>query len=268
MAILSREFTFGEMREHRMPYWKIYQGKTLIAKCSNINDVDLQIEKLNEKLNQLSSTNAYVDVKVSAYTNDEISEGNPKAKQGFIHTIQLNKDIKESPMQINGISQSNVDSLIEIERKKHEFEIEKLKFSRDVELQKMRDEIVKLREEFMNDDDEDDSINGIESIIKEVKPYLPMILSNIGFIPKSNAMSEDVSKIVVEDESTKMSHQDEQVRKISNACNRILKIDKNAGDNLMKLALFVELSPDAYFQFIPMIEMQIDILKSKQNGGQ
>jgi len=272
MPTVNREFTFQEMRRHNMPFWKILSGKDCLSTCiDSVHDVDAQIEDLNQQLNELGMGTAFVDVVISTVTDKELGAGNPKGKTKK-HTIQLHKkvvaDSTEKNMVVSGYSHDNVSALMEVERAKHELEIEKLKFAKNQELESMKSEIAKLREEFMEmDDDDDESINGIESIIKEVKPYLPYLMAQMGFVPKPTAMAENVNKIVVEGDETQIEtvqdNQDDEIKKISQACKRLLKIDTNAGTNLLKLAEFAELNTDGYFGIIPMLEMQLQVLKSK-----
>jgi hypothetical protein len=118
-----------------------------------------------------------------------------------------------------------------------------------------------------DDDDDEDGIHGIEKIWEESKPYIPYILASMGMMPKPKAMAEDVNKIIVEgdevSEKESPAIDNEQLKKISIACRRLLKIDYHAGDNLLKLAEFAELNPDGYFGVIPMMEMQIEMYKKK-----
>ena len=269
MPHLEREFTFQEMRRHNMPFWKILSNKKMISSCvDSTHDVEAQIHDLNSQLNLINAS--FVDVIISTVTDKQLGEGNPKGKTKE-HTIQLHKAVgNERPNVeiVSGYSEQNVNALMEVERAKHELEIEKMKFAKNQELELLKTEIAKLRDEFMNmEDDDDESIGGIEKVWAEAKPYLPYILASIGLVPKPTAMAEDVNKIIVEDEIHETNNQDEQVRKISNECKRILKIDSNAGDNLLKLAEFAELNRDGYFQMIPMLEMQLSFLKQNQNGG-
>lgn len=279
MPHLDREFTFQEMRRHNMPFWKILSNKKMISSCvESTHDVEAQIHDLNTQLNYINAS--FVDVIISTVTDKELGAGNPKGKTKE-HTIQLHKAVQNDRPNVeivSGYSENNVNALMEVERAKHQLEIEKMKFAKNQELELLKSEIAKLREDFMamEDDDDDESIGGIEKVWAEAKPYLPYILTSIGVMPKPKAMAEDVNKIVVEHEHESTPGQtpgqtnveDDQVKKISNACRRILKFDSNGGDNLLKLAEFGELNPDGYFAILPMLEMQLQILKQNQNGGQ
>jgi hypothetical protein len=276
MAV-TKQTVFDEMREHDYPFWKIMSGKGTSAmfRCNpDIKDVDTQIAMLNSRLAGIKMQ-PVVDVIISSKTNKEQSEEGGKAFNRL--TVILDDDSDDGNITINGgfdasaynaMHDTSLKNLEKLQEERHKLEISKLEFAKDKEIASLKEEFAKLREELMNqDDDEDDSPLGA---LEPLKPYIPQIISLLGLkMPTPQTMagtyktdtSDTGPKVTVADEID--PHLQQQEIKSAAAISKLLKVDKNAGDALLMLAEFATLSPDSYFGFLPLLQSQLDMLKSK-----
>jgi hypothetical protein len=278
MAV-TKQTVFDEMREHDYPYWKIMSGKGTSAmfRCNpDIKDVDTQIAMLNSRLAGIKMQ-PVVDVIISSKTNKEQSEEGGKSFNRL--TVILDADESDDGnITINGgfdpslyasMNDASMKNLKELQEEKHKFEIAKLEFQKDKEIAALKEEFAKLREELMNDDDDDDD-SGLGAL-EPLKPYIPQIIALLGLkMPtpqtmagtyKTDTSDATAPKVTVEDEIDPKLQQQEI--KAAAAISKLLKIDKNAGDALIMLSEFATLSPESYFGFLPLLQSQLDMLKSK-----
>jgi hypothetical protein len=218
-----------------------------------------------------------VDVIISSKTNKEQSEEGGKAFNRL--TVLLDADDSDDGnITINGgfdasaynaMHDTSLKNLEKLQEERHKLEIAKLEFAKDKEIASLKEEFAKLREELMNQDEEDDDDTGMGAL-EPLKPYIPQIIALLGLkMPTPTTMagtyktdtSETGPKVTVADEID--PHLQQQEIKSAAAISKLLKVDKNAGDALLMLAEFATLSPDSYFGFLPLLQSQLDMLKSK-----
>jgi hypothetical protein len=278
MAV-TKQTVFDEMREHDYPFWKIMSGKGTSAmfRCNpDIKDVDTQIAMLNSRLAGIKMQSV-VDVIISSKTNKEQSEEGGKSFNRL--TVLLDADDSDDGnITINGgfdasaynaMHDTSLKNLEKLQEERHKLEIAKLEFAKDKEITALKEEFAKLREELMNQDDDDDDDSGMGAL-EPLKPYIPQIIALLGLkMPTPTTMAgtyktdttDTGPKVTVEDEIDPQLQKQEI--KAAAAISKLLKIDKNAGDALIMLSEFATLSPESYFGFLPLLQSQLDMLKSK-----
>jgi hypothetical protein len=125
----------------------------------------------------------------------------------------------------------------------------------DKEIADLEDRIAELEDQI----NEGSKKSGINGIIDQYAPtLLPLIISKLGGAPGSMAMAG--TKVAVEDVA-EHKPEDIQKAKCARAASKLLAVDPKAGDNLMMLAEYATLSPEAYKSFIPILQGQLDMLK-------
>lgn len=250
---VTREVVFNEMRKHTKPYWIISSMEDVPAiDCDErIRDVEKQILELDKELTRLASTNEKVRVKIKNKSKKEITKGGAGARETKPFTVILKQtEINADPMAITltheEIIAHKVAQALYEQQKEH-----------DNEIMDLEDRIAELEKQ-INENGKKTGINGM--IEQYVPTLLPLIISKLGGAPGSVAMAG--TKVSVEDVSTEPAKpEDIQKAKCARAASKLLAVDPKAGDNLMMLAEYATLSPEAYRSFIPILEGQLSMLK-------
>ena len=246
----NREALYNKMRSFNAPYYRITQGNVHFDNTFLTDNVEESIENLDEELNSLYNNN--VQITISQVTFKDLGAGGGKGKsETYLVNIHGNNNSK---IPVGAIPTLNND------RKKDE-------------------EIMLLKLELMKRDLEDDfnlrlaeieAKNNKNDGLGAIQPYLPMILSALGIAspaPKAMAGIEEIEEenntTITVEENKLTPEQEIQRKKCASACSKLLKVDPTAGDALTMLAEYATLSPESYNSFLPILEGQLNMLKSK-----
>ena len=269
MALRSNNYLFSQMRKKPCPYWKVYNGKELIDKCDEkCDDVELQIAELKEALDSIEGTYKVI---LSIRPFSEKNEGGDIKNTTFTHHVKCSGySINEDVMENNSPDFSHLENMYEkllgmqsiIAEKNAELAKKEIELKNEQQIAELKRQIEDLKSALEEDDDEEDQ----DEFTDMIKPYIPMIAGMFGMkanAPMGMAGTENEESEIKVENTEKTPEQVMQNKKCANACIQLLKIDKNAGDNLMMLAEFATLSPESYFSFIPMLKGQLEFLKQK-----
>lgn len=248
---VPRDVVFNEMRKHAKPYWIICSMEDVPAiECDErIKDVEKQITELNNELTRLEVTNEKVRLKIKNKAKKDIAKGGAGARETKPFTVILKTNLQNAdPMAITltheEIIAHKVAQALYEQQKEH-----------DKEIADLEDRIAELEDQI----NEGSKKSGINGIIDQYAPtLLPLIISKLGGAPGSVAMAG--TKVAVEDVA-EHKPEDIQKAKCARAASKLLAVDSKAGDNLMMLAEYATLSPEAYKSFIPILQGQLDMLK-------
>ena len=248
---VTREVVFNEMRKHIKPYWQICSLEDVPAiECDErIKDVEKQILELDKELTRLAATNEKIRLKIKNKARKDIAKGGSGARETKPFTVILKQnEINADPMAVTltheEIIAHKVAQALYEQQKEH-----------DKEIAELEDRILELEDQV----NETGKKSGINGIIDQYAPtLLPLIISKLGGAPGSMAMAG--TKVAVEDVE-EVKPENIQKVKCAKAASKLLAVDPKAGDNLMMLAEFATLSPEAYKSFIPILEGQLSMLK-------
>jgi hypothetical protein len=265
---VPRSVVFKDMKEKGWPFWdiKLAAGQ-IISSDQNNRDINSQINKLKENLEEVGRSQQIVEVSYSCKNRKEKAKGNSKADGNTLPVdLWAEEGARISGFHAQPIQQYNVQpnmtdndltKKIDIEVKIAQFELRQLHAlelaEKDKQIAELEEVIADLEEQLEGKQ----SKTGLNGIIDQYAPtLLPLLISKLGGVPASSAMAG----VAVEDLKEEKS---EQRIKAAKAVSKLLAVDEMAGDNLIMLAEFATLSPESYKSFIPILQGQLAMLKNK-----
>lgn len=229
MLTVKKEYLFDQMRKTKSAYWEAYEGNKLVQKyTAETPDTDESINELDELISAGSS--GHIAVKYCDISNMEKAKGNVKSHPTYEFRIACGETTK--------VAAAPDMSLMMI--------IDQLK--RDILENKHNQQIKDLRDEMDEKyaDYEFENEGGLNGMIKQITPSLPLIIAKITGINIPTATLSGHEEIIVEDSPEISDQEAEQKKKCAQACGLLLYSDKNAGDHLLQLAILSKNKPEVY----------------------
>jgi hypothetical protein len=226
-ATVTREFMFQKMRDNKLPYFIVTDGRDEISRNEDEASVEAAAAMLEDVLSNVMDS--LVIVKLMEKTKKELGRG------GNIRATVLEYKIQLRPTAamrgIGGYGNNMVDDLMrensKLKDQLTDEKIERIKFENKKELEELRKE--------MNE---------------KPNPMMEMGMKALGHLFGEPPVTQVAG---AEDGHVKQADAD-RIKNIRAAIVRLSKVDPTLDDTLTALANFAEKNPDKYRSFIPLMK--------------
>lgn len=228
--------------------------KEMDIRCYTISEPDGKLldENDNQELSAVEAREKFEmmmdsligTVKVTLRTNSKKARANGQGlKDNHYYLIRLRG---ENESGVNGMGNSNT-SIYGLMEKNFNTQIEMIKKETQ-----WKQDLEDLKKSIKEDNG---GYEVVKDILKELKPYLPMIAAKFNQAPITPGIAGNANDVI--EDIPKNKYTAEEMQRMETAVSKLMKLDANFVSNIEKLAEFCERFNDDYVSIIPMLDFKL-----------
>ena len=230
MAFVSQKYALNIMEKNKAKYWKLYDsdGSMIGEQQDGDLDIDSSISALEEALEEVES--GWVTISANTKKGKELAQGGDIKSGSFKFKVRIG-DTGTGGRKSE--SSGTMEKFYELK-----FEFEKFKLEKEYE-KKSGDNNKDPYEKFL---EKIGNIVEIEYLEERKLQRGEKTISGTGTEKKESTPASEHTKEVIHNGSNK--------DKVVSALTDLASVDKNAADNLLKLAAWAKANPELYKAYV------------------